>query len=159
MDPASIIRVSGVAIQLIGLLGKSIQTLSDLQGRWKDADLLLLNLRTQLNTLRAALSAICQWMSLGETDESYLLRIELDGSLQCCQILANKVNLFLDNVQSSTKFRNSTLDLRKRFKLVFRGSSLDDVLQMIDRQTASMNLLLTACHWLAKPLSSEVLKY
>ena len=150
MDPASILGVSGVAVQLVELLAKSIKTLSDLQGRWKDADLALLSLKTQLNTLRAALLAICQWVDRHGADENYLLRMELDGSLRCCRLLISKIDLFLNEVRTREKVggRSSTLDLRKKIKVVFGGSSLDNVLHMIDRQTASMNLLLTACHWL-----------
>ncbi|RYP24429.1 hypothetical protein DL767_008599 [Monosporascus sp. MG133] len=100
MDPAAIIGISGVAVQLVGLLGKSIRTLSDLRGRWNDADLLLFSLQTQLVTLRAALIVICQWMEANGADESYLLRIELDGSFQCCRMLLNKVDLFLSEIDS-----------------------------------------------------------
>ena len=157
MDPASLIGVCGVAVQLVELLGKSIKTLSDLQGRWKDVDLALLSLKTQLNTLRAALLAICQWVDRHGADENYLLRMELDGSLRCCRLLINKIDLFLNEVRASVRMggRSSTLELRKKIKVVFGGSSLDNVLNMIDRQTASMNLLLTACHWLVDAVAKK----
>ena len=157
MDPASLIGVCGVAVQLVELLGKSIKTLSDLQGRWKDVDLALLSLQTQLNTLRAALLAICQWVDRHGADENYLLRMELDGSLRCCRLLINKIDLFLNDVRASVRMgsRSSTLELRKKIKVVFGGSSLDNVLNMIDRQTASMNLLLTACHWLVDAVAKK----
>ncbi len=157
MDPASIIGVSGVAAQLVTLLGKSIESLNNLQRRWKDADLHFLSLQTQLNTLRAALYAICQWMNLNGTDENYLLRIELDGSLQCCNVLATRIDSFLNEIESKSSVGSSSADLRRKIKLVFCGSSLDDVLKMIDRQTASMNLLLTACQWLVSPIGQYLL--
>ncbi|KAI1346304.1 hypothetical protein F5Y01DRAFT_27756 [Xylaria sp. FL0043] len=147
MDPVSIIGIGGFVITLIDALGKTIESLDGMHGRWQDAELSLLSLSTQLGALKAALIGIQLWLVLDSIGMHYLLQMELDSSVTCCQLLIKKVDAFIREVQRDDVAGGSShLSFMGRAKMALSGSSIEDVLRMIDRQTNSMNLLLTACN-------------
>jgi guanine nucleotide-binding protein G(i) subunit alpha len=57
-DPLSIIGAVGAVANIVDLIAKSIKSVHELQNRWKEADVTLLNLMAQLTALRAALTEI-----------------------------------------------------------------------------------------------------
>ncbi|KAI1273407.1 hypothetical protein F5Y07DRAFT_376857 [Xylaria sp. FL0933] len=144
MDPVSIIGIGGFVITLIDALGKTIESLNGMHGRWQDAELSLLSLSTQLGALKAALTGIQVWLVSDSIGMHYLLQMELDSSVTCCQLLIKKVDAFIRDVQKDDVAGH--LSFMSRAKMVLSGSSIEDFLRMIDRQTSSMNLLLTACN-------------
>ncbi|KAI0430048.1 hypothetical protein F5Y09DRAFT_342045 [Xylaria sp. FL1042] len=145
MDPVSVIGIGGFVITLIDALGKTIEFLHGMHGRWQDAELFLLSLSTQLGALKAALAGIQSWLASETVGMHYLLQMELDSSATCCQLLIKKVDAFVRGVQRDDVAGGSShLNFMSRAKMALSGSSMEDVLRMIDRQTNSMNLLLTA---------------
>ncbi|KAI0818406.1 hypothetical protein GGR55DRAFT_74012 [Xylaria sp. FL0064] len=147
MDPVSIIGIGGFVITLIDALGKTIESLNGMHGRWQDAELSLLSLSIQLGALKAALTGIQSWLVSDSVGMHYLLQMELDSSATCCQLLIKKVDAFIREVQRDDIAGGSGhLSFMGRAKMALSGSSIEDVLRMIDRQTNSMNLLLTACN-------------
>ncbi|KAI1630605.1 hypothetical protein F4809DRAFT_654690 [Biscogniauxia mediterranea] len=145
MDPVSIAGITGFAVNLVELLGKTIRSVCDAYDKWRDADLFFLSLRAQLGTLKTALISIKSWLTFNVEDVHYLLQIELGVSMKCCQSLISKIDEFMAEVNDDASGVNQ-LTLRGRAKITFSGASMEDVLRMVDRQTNSMNLLLNACN-------------
>lgn len=94
-DPITIIGTVGALANIVDLVSKTIKSMRDLQGRWKQADLTFLSLAAQLTALRAALQKIQQW-SVGELagDPDYQLIMDLDVSISCCRLLIGKFDEF-----------------------------------------------------------------
>jgi len=57
-DPITIIKTIGAVANIVDLILKTIYSVRDMQGRWKEADLAFLSLASQLTALRAALIKI-----------------------------------------------------------------------------------------------------
>ncbi|KAI3320841.1 hypothetical protein HD806DRAFT_219231 [Xylariaceae sp. AK1471] len=148
MDPASIVGTAGVALNLAGLVGKTIKLVSDACDRWGNADLYFLSLRTQLGALKSALISIQSWLDANPGSVHYLLEMELNSTMKCCETLVNEIAGRVRKVYASTADQTAIrdLNLKGKAKLVFSGASMEDVLRMVDRQTSSMALLLTACN-------------
>lgn len=152
MDPASIIGISGFALQVAGSLGKTILALNGILDRWNGTELFAFSLRTQLGALRAALLAIHQIINTTADTTYYALQLEINASLTCCQMLLSKIDEFISDItldvsdESSLAGRIPRLDFKGKAKVIFAGSTMEEVLRMVDRQTNSLNLLLTACN-------------
>jgi hypothetical protein len=58
--------------------------------------------------------------------------------------IAGRVRKFYASIEDETA--SSDLNMKGKVKLLFSGTSMEDVLRMVDRQTNSMILLLTACN-------------
>jgi len=56
-----ILRTAGSIANIIDILGKTINTISELRNQWQDADLAVLIFKTQLTALQAALTKIKKW--------------------------------------------------------------------------------------------------
>jgi hypothetical protein len=80
MDPASLLGVAGVTINLVELLGKTIKLIGETCDRWRDADLFFISLRTQLGALKSALISIQSWLDANPGSVNYLLEMELDST-------------------------------------------------------------------------------
>ncbi|KAI1504818.1 hypothetical protein F5X99DRAFT_349869 [Biscogniauxia marginata] len=145
MDPASIVGITGFAVNLVELLGKTIKSVCDAYDKWRDADLFFLSLRAQLGALKTALISIKSWLTYNTEDVHYLLQMELGESMNCCKALITKIDQFVQEVNDDASGVNQ-LSLRGRARIAFSGASMEDVLRMVDRQTHSMNLLLNACN-------------
>lgn len=72
-------------------------------------------------------------------------------AVKCCKILVSKIDKFVLEVHRASVLDQTAsglnLNLKGKAKVVFAGASMEDVLRMMDRQTSSMILLLTACNW------------
>ncbi|KAI1124207.1 hypothetical protein F5Y10DRAFT_285280 [Nemania abortiva] len=134
MDPVSIIGVAGAAVNLAEFIGKTIKLISDTCDRWKDADLYFLSLRTQLGALKSALISIQSWLDANPGSIHYLLEMELDSTNGSLRDVYGEMTV-------------SDLGIRGKAKFLLSGNSMEEVLRMVDRQTSSMTLLLTACNF------------
>ncbi|KAJ2971993.1 hypothetical protein NUW58_g9277 [Xylaria curta] len=144
MDPASIVGVAGVAINLAELVGKTIKLISEICDQWKGADLYFLSLCTQLGALKSALLSIQSWRDANPGSIHYLLEMELDSTMKCCRTLITEIDGSVRDVYNATT--TGDLSLKGKAKFVLSSTSMEDVLRMVDRQTSSMTLLLTACN-------------
>ena len=144
-DPITIIGAVGAMANIVDLITKSVKTLRELHDRYKEAELTLLNLASQLTALRAALSKIQDWMDNGmDGDPHHQLVMDLDVSVKCCQLLAGKIDMLVGELADTV---DEPLDFSSIVKLVFKNKSIDDVQKMILQQTSALTLLLTACNW------------
>jgi hypothetical protein len=142
-DPISIIGTFGAAANIIDVVGKTISTIRELRDEWKDADLTFLSLAAQLTALKAALTKIKEWMENELGDPHHQLVMDLDVSMSCCRMLIGKIDLLLSKLHQTA---DRTLDFSSKVKLVFGNKHINDVQKLIERQTNTLNLLLTACN-------------
>jgi hypothetical protein len=144
-DPISIIGAVGAVANIIDVVTKSIKHISELRDRWKNADLTLLSLASQLTALRGALSKIRSWIETDlNGDPHHQLVLDLDISIKCCHLLARKIETLVGDLSlDPDKPRNFS----NIIKQVFNGRSIDDVQRLIEQQTSALTLLLTACNW------------
>jgi guanine nucleotide-binding protein G(i) subunit alpha len=140
VDPLSILGAAASIVGIIDCLSQSISTINDFRERWKDSDLTVLNLASQLTLLRAALRILSN-----DVDEvHHQLIMDLDGSIYCCKTLADEIELHLAQLKQPP---NGALKLSAKVKVVFGTKSMDQMQKMIERQTSALTLLLAACNW------------
>jgi hypothetical protein len=143
-EPLSIIGAVGSIAGIIDVLGRSISTIYALRSQWKDADLSLLNLVSQLTALRVALNKIKKWTELDRGEPQLQLVMDLDGSITCCEILVENIDA---QVSSMLRKPDGTLEVSGKLKLILSSKEMDNLQKMIERQTSALTLLLTACNW------------
>lgn len=144
-DPITIIGSVGALANIIGVVTKSVQSILDLKDRWKEADLTLLSLASQLGVLKTALIQIREWMNNDlEGDPYHQLVMDLDVSVQCCELLVAKIDMLLGELGNKI---DEPLDFASIVKLVFQEKNIDDVQKMLGQQISALNLLLNACNW------------
>lgn len=145
MEPISIIGAVGAMANIIDVVTRSIKHMSELRDRWKNADLTLLSLASQLTALRGALSKIQAWMETGlDGDPHHQLIMDLDVSIKCCQLLAGKIEALVEDLSHDF---DKPREFSSIVKQVFNVKSIDDVQKLLDQQTNALTLLLTACNW------------
>ena len=146
MDPASIIGVAGSIVTIVGVISKSVQSLLDLQTKYKKANLTVSLLIGQLSTLKAALNQISAWISTSLVDapRHQQLVADLTTSLDGCELLI----LLLDDRLNHLK-RSSTVSLNTlgRARLLWGESDMQEYLNQLNNQISALNLLLTALQW------------
>src|SRR6186713_75592 len=131
-DPITIIGTIGAVANIVDLVSKTINSIRDLRGRWKDADLAFLSLTSQLSALRAALIKIQEWSDNElSIDLDYQLIMDLDISMTCCRLLVGKFDQFFLNLDQTA---DEPFDFAAKVKFVFGTRDLDDVQKMVERQ-------------------------
>lgn len=148
MDPVTILGTAGAVLSIIDVLSRTLKSLRDLHNTWKDADLTIVNLMSQLIALRAALRMISEWMSLdlAHVPQHHQLVMDLEDSVTSCRMLVKTMDDQLSNLDRTC---NNALDIGSKIRLVFETKASQDFQTFIGRQTSALTLLLTACNWFA----------
>ena len=146
MDAITILGTAGAVVNIIEVIGRSIKTLRDLYERWNDAELIAINLITQLIALKAALAKISEWITsdLAYQEHHYQLVMDLGESIGCCKMLVKSMDGHLAKLQCGLDNR---LDVESRLRIVFESKVCENFQNYIQRQTSALTLLLTACNW------------
>lgn len=146
MDPTSAISLAGSVIGIVDVVSRTIKGLCDLRQRWKEADLTVTLLISQLTTLKAALNQIAEWISSSLATESshHQLIIDLEGCLGSCDVLMRFVERYLSRLDRN---ENSVLDYESRARIMFADKNLKAYVEHLNNQTNALNLLLTAFNW------------
>lgn len=142
-DPLTIVGAVASTIQIIDVLTKAISVLDTLRAQWQSSDFALLSLTSQLGALSAALSKIQEWMESGSEEVHHQLIMDLSTSISCCKMLATKVYSEISDLQRAPG--GSMLSTAKA-RFMFKRSGIGELQKMMDRQTAALTLLLTACN-------------
>ncbi|KAG8526346.1 uncharacterized protein KY384_000339 [Bacidia gigantensis] len=152
MDPATIIGTTGAIVGIVDVVTKTIMTLRDLRDRWKTIALTVSNLITQLNSLKAALNKISEWISsdLSNSPQHHQLIIDLEEAIHCCRLLVKSMD---ENMEQLNQNGTETLDFQDKLKVFFNNSDFETFQTFIQRQISALNLLLTACNWYFKLIS------
>jgi len=148
MEPITIIGTAGAVANIIDLVGKTIRSLREIHDRWKDADLTIINLISQLNSLKAALDEISEWIysDLSELPQYHQLILDLEDSVTCCRMLTESMDAQVSKLDWNAE---NSLDLGSKIRVVFENKVSKDFQRFIKRQTSALTLLLTAFHWYA----------
>lgn len=139
-----IISTIGAIVNIIDATSKVISGVNDLQARWNDIDLTLLSFTVQLTAFRAALRRVQEWIDDEDQEPRHQLVMDLDSTLSCCAVIIARVEAMISNWLVSGVRPSSTVS---RWKLVLKSKGLDSVLKLVERQTSTLTLLLTACNW------------
>ena len=148
MDPLSAIGTFGAVANIVQGINSAISSLHELHSQWKDSDFVFMNLEAQLTTLRSALDRIQQWIESEAGDPYHQLIMDLDSCLRCSYMLVQKMDTQLMSLRHDT---DGKLDTASKFKLVLGHRSLEKLQKMVERQTSTLNLVLTACNWCEVP--------
>lgn len=142
-DPLTVIGAVASTVQIIDVLTKAVSALDTLRAQWQSSDIALLSLTSQLGALSAALSKIQEWMQSGIEEMHHQLVIDLSNSITCCKMLATKLYAEINDLQ---KAPGGSLLTTAKARFVFKRSGVGELQNMVDRQTAALTLLLTACN-------------
>jgi hypothetical protein len=155
--PVGIVTIFGLMTEVLAVIGsigaianiidatsKIISTISDERGHWKNADLTLLSLASQLTAIRAALRRVHEWLASESANAHHQLIMDLDETLSFCEILVAKiVSLFI----GWRGLIHDPTSMTTRWKVTFGNKGLDNVLLLMGRQIDALTLLLAACRW------------
>jgi len=165
MEPFTALGTASALSSLIGVLGKVIDTFSELRERWQDADLVVLTLEARLIAMRAALGEIERWTATLTEAPHHQLTMDLDHCLACCRVLIDRMDVELAKIVDPND--TNGLGATSKLKLVLNTKGLQGVQSMLESQTNVLTLVLAACNSntlaeqnsvLLKPQSRKVLK-
>ena len=147
-DPLTIFGAAASVISIIDVFSRTIMTIRSLRSQWKEADIALLSLTTQLSALSAALGKIQEWMESGVVEEGlhYQLVMDLQASLECCRLLGCRMWNEVEEMSLRRLGEEGTMALGERARFVLMGGGMGEVQGMIDRQISALGLLLAACN-------------
>jgi hypothetical protein len=140
----AVIGSVGALVNIIDAATKVISIIHKLQTQWKDADLAVLSLASQLSAFRAALRRIHEWLDSEVPAAHHQLVMDLDETLSFCKLLIVKIEVLCDGWE--TLLENPKA-IAGRWKVTVGNTGLDNVLVLVERQTNALTLLLTACNW------------
>ncbi|KAF2105557.1 hypothetical protein BDV96DRAFT_560251 [Lophiotrema nucula] len=139
---------------LVDILARTIAIIDSLASQWQESNLMVLNLNTQMRTLKSAVVEIKDWMETNTGEIHHQLILDLDSSLSCCQLLASRLDRDLSSLGDQPGGR---LPLAAKAKFVVKNNSLAEIQRMVDSQIAALTLLLTACNSKTLAAQSRVL--
>ncbi|KAI9701581.1 MAG: hypothetical protein M1836_001637 [Candelina mexicana] len=141
MEPISVLGAAASAITVVQLCTDSLEALFQLRDKYKNADLTVRLLITQLSTLRTALSQISEWVNDSVHDATSELVLDLTTSLDGCRFLMETLNDRLKCLESDDA---KPLTMRKRTLMIWREKERTDFLALLGHNIAALQLLLTA---------------
>jgi len=144
MEALTVLSTVSAIANILDVLAKTICTLNEIHGQWKEADLVFLSLISQLTSLKAALTKIQEWSESETSYQHHQLTIDLDGSLKCCRLVIGTIDDQLMELRSDT---NGKLDYNSKVRLVLKSKNFNGLQKIIAQQTSALTLLLTACNW------------
>ncbi len=150
MDPASIVGLISASGTIVSAITCTVKGLSDLRGRFSDADLRIRLLIGELSTVKSALNQIRDWVEfnlVGAPTEVELvdgLHVSLDGCKMAMTVLAEEVAALSGTTASSSQFN---LRFSTRAKYAWSESSMKEHQDRLHAQVAALQLLLQAAHW------------
>ncbi|KAH7247273.1 uncharacterized protein BKA55DRAFT_540604 [Fusarium redolens] len=110
---------------------------------WKIADLTILTFENQLGLLRFALCEIQKWAGSESDERSPQLVMQVDSCVTCCRLLIGKID---HEVSQFEKTAAGNLELGSKLALLFKTKDMEQIQRMVDQQTHTLTLLLSACN-------------
>lgn len=147
MDPVSIIGLLSSAGTIATAITVTIKSLSDLRGKYQDADVGIRLLISELSTVKSALNQINDWTHyLDDTHRQADVVEALTVSLEGCQLA---IDALAEEVRSLLRgaMPDSSLGFRTRTRYAWGQSSLNEHENRMRAQIAALQLLLKAVQW------------
>ena len=142
-DQMEVLGAAGSIVSIIDVAARCIGSLRALQQRWKDADLTVVLLISQVATLKAALGKISEWI-VSTARKSPLddqLKTDLELSLNCC----GRLLAFIDeHLASLVTDEYNDFVLQSRARIMMQDGRVRECISHLNNQAAALNLLLTA---------------
>lgn len=147
-----VIGAAGAILGIIDVATRSISTLLDVKKRFKEANLTLELLSSQLLTVKAALEQIHAIINetLRGDEQHYSLIMSMDSTIKCCNLL---IRLLDENIAKLEYSENDALSFENRVRLVLDSKGIEECQSRLDRQINALNLILTAFQWYEDILS------
>ncbi|KAF5697330.1 GNA-3 g alpha subunit GNA-3 [Fusarium globosum] len=142
-DPLSIIGTAGAIANIIDVLTKTITTVCDMRQAWKIADLAVFAFENQLSLLKLALFEIQKWTESRSDEQSHQLVMQVDSCVTCCRLLIGKID---SEVSQFEKTVAGGLELGSKLSFLFKTKDMEQIQRMVDQQTHTLTLLLSACN-------------
>ncbi|KAF5625049.1 GNA-3 g alpha subunit GNA-3 [Fusarium sp. NRRL 52700] len=142
-DPISIIGTAGAIANIIDVLTKTITTVCEMRQAWKIADLAVFAFENQLSLLKLALFEIQKWTESRFREQSHQLVMQVDSCVTCCRLLIAKIDGEVSQLQKTTA---GDLELSSKLSFLFKTKDMEQIQRMVDQQTHTLTLLLSACN-------------
>ncbi|KAH7222431.1 G-protein alpha subunit-domain-containing protein [Fusarium oxysporum] len=142
-DPLSIIGTAGAIANIIDVLTKTMTTVCDMRQAWKVADLSVFAFESQLNLLKFALCEIQKWTESRSKEQSHQLVMQVDSCVTCCRLLIGKIDGEVSQFQKTVA---GDLELGSKLSFLFKTKDMEQIQRMVDQQTHTLTLLLSACN-------------
>ncbi|KIX02267.1 uncharacterized protein Z518_08206 [Rhinocladiella mackenziei CBS 650.93] len=144
MDPVcgTVGLVAGVG-SIISIVGKSVQTLTSLRQKYKEAELNITLLTGHLRTVRMALFQVQTWATecLPGESQHHQLTVDLEDAVSHCRLLVE----YIDNQISKFDWDNDEeLGVGSKVLYLLEDQATKDCLNRLDHQINALNLCLTA---------------
>ncbi|KAH7165155.1 G-protein alpha subunit-domain-containing protein [Dactylonectria macrodidyma] len=152
MDPITAVGAVGAILGIIDVITKAIATLRDLQSQFTNASFTVTCIVAQLTALRAALAKIREWVDSEPVETHHQLIMDLGDAISCCGMLMDRLDAEFSKLRGAA---GAQFNIKAKIKAALGGKSVNDLQNMIERQTSALNLLLTAysCKTLAEQKS------
>ncbi|RYP57322.1 hypothetical protein DL769_009551 [Monosporascus sp. CRB-8-3] len=137
------IGTAGALANIIDVVAKTIATLNDLRNAWKEAELTLLCLESELGALKTALTRIQEWVDTDDVNLHHLFVMDLDKSMTCCRLLMSKIDGEMSKLQHHP---DDNLSFSSKARLAVGKKGIEELENLIQRQTSALTLLLTVCN-------------
>ncbi|KAF5723282.1 GNA-3 g alpha subunit GNA-3 [Fusarium mundagurra] len=154
-DLLSIIGTAGAIANIIDVLTKTITTVCDMRQAWKIADLSVFTFENQLNLLKFALFEIQKWTESRSDEQSHQLVMQVDSCVTCCRLLIGKIDTEVSQFQKNA---SGDLELGSKLSFLFKTKDMEQIQRMVDQQTHTLTLLLTACNSNALEQQTKILQ-
>ena len=144
MDPVSILGAAASAASVVQMCTDSVTSLLRFQTKYKNADLTVRLLITQVSTLRTALSQISEWVEVSVDNCLPHVISDLTMSLDGCRLLIETLNDHLSRLEYNT---DKAFTMRKKAQTIWGERERTDFLSLLSHNIAALQLLLTAMQW------------
>ena len=136
MDPISVVAMVAAVVNTVVV---QIMAIKSLQEQIQTADVHLMSLIAQLNSIKAALAQIQELIQTANYDKQ--LESDLELALQASQLHMEYIDQKLSKLK--TKNAGSALKFRSRVRVVFESADMEAVMGRLSHQATALNLLIT----------------
>ena len=147
MDPfcGTVGLISGVA-SIVTVIGKSIQTLSTLRQKYKEAELNIQLLTGHLRTVRVALLEVENWVTecLPNEPQHHHLMVDFQEALSHCELLVKHIDSQISRFEWED---TELLCVGSKVLILLEDQATKDCLTRLDHQINALTLFLTAFRW------------
>jgi hypothetical protein len=153
MDPISIVGVVSASVQIAQLIAQTIQGLSTLRGKFKEANTTIRLLIGELSTIRAAVSQLRDWAQWNANDspkeEEYMkgLQVALEGCQTAMEVLAEEIKDLAAGAITTNDPATFNLGFIVKAKVVWSEDTMKIHQDRLHAQVQALYLLLQAAQW------------
>jgi hypothetical protein len=145
MDPCTVLGAVSSALSIVTLIGCTVKQLSELRGRYAEADQSIRLVVTQLSTIKSALSIIHEWaendlvVSPKQADLVGALSVAMDGCKVAMGALAEEVEGMVGKSMPT-----DTLGFKARTKYIWNESAMKEHQGRLQSQVMALQFLVVA---------------